>query len=112
MKIIVLNEMSIQLIFTIKMGQLLVTDIVWVVDKASCQSICISDGTSTSTATVTGMELNVMWFSRSNQARISGWHSKQITSLQSYQACIEHIFADQVYNFWWVEVWFHVRKLV
>ena len=38
--------------------------------------------------------------------------SKQIASLQSYKACMDHMFTDQIYNFGWVKVWFHISKCV
>ena len=43
---------------------------------------------------------------------ILGEHPKHITCLQSYQDCIEHLFDDQIYNFGWVKVWFHISEFL
>ena len=50
------NDIVLQLTFTIKMGQLLVTGAVCVVGNALCQPIYIPNGVSASTST--GMDLN------------------------------------------------------
>ena len=84
---------------------------------------CTLDLTSQSEFVFLSVKMSLVWSMLWNviikyACKLNGYksileeHPKHITCLQSYQDCIEHLFADQIYNFGWVNVWFHISEFL